>query len=338
MQPLLANAGAQAGAGRHRLHARRLPRPAAHPRQLALFRLRSAADIKQRLRFPNTGPDAGAGGHRRATSTATDSPARASASCCTWSTSLPTSQALLVLPQAGKHWPPASGAPARRGRRSRARATVGDVRRRHRPLHRAGAHRTRYVGCMPNEAGHDTLLLFGATGDLSQRYLFPSLVHLLRDRLLPPDFQVVAIGRQEHRRRRLPAWLRGRARPTRPRAIARRSSELLSRTHYRSVDLRRQRGDGARGCRATPTSPASVTWRFRRTCSCRPAKACRPPACWPRRRDWCWKSRSATTSRRRARSMRRCAASSTSRGSSASTITWARRRCRTCSRCASATR
>src|SRR3546814_5021391 len=31
---------------------------------------------------------------------------------------------------------------------------------------------------------HDTLLLFGATGDLAQRYLFPSLLHLLRDRLL----------------------------------------------------------------------------------------------------------------------------------------------------------
>ena len=44
----------------------------------------------------------------------------------------------------------------------------------------------------------DSLLLFGATGDLSVRYLFPSLVHLLRDRLLPPDFQVVAVGRQDY--------------------------------------------------------------------------------------------------------------------------------------------
>jgi glucose-6-phosphate 1-dehydrogenase len=32
---------------------------------------------------------------------------------------------------------------------------------------------------------HDTLLHFGATGDLSLRYLFPSLVNLLLDRLLP---------------------------------------------------------------------------------------------------------------------------------------------------------
>jgi hypothetical protein len=55
LKPLLANAGDQAAAGRHRLRARRLPRPAGDPRQLTLFRLRSADDIKQRLRFFNTG-------------------------------------------------------------------------------------------------------------------------------------------------------------------------------------------------------------------------------------------------------------------------------------------
>ncbi len=45
---------------------------------------------------------------------------------------------------------------------------------------------------------HDTLLLFGATGDLTQRYLFPSLANLLRDRLLPPSFRIMAVARQEH--------------------------------------------------------------------------------------------------------------------------------------------
>ena len=54
---------------------------------------------------------------------------------------------------------------------------------------------------------HDTLLLFGATGDLSVRYLFPSLVHLQRDRLLPPGFQVVAVGRQEHDDEGFRLWL-----------------------------------------------------------------------------------------------------------------------------------
>ncbi|MEO7251590.1 MAG: glucose-6-phosphate dehydrogenase, partial [Arenimonas sp.] len=57
---------------------------------------------------------------------------------------------------------------------------------------------------------HDTLLLFGATGDLSQRYLFPSLLHLLRDRLLPADFRIVAIGRHEHDAEGFRDWLRTR--------------------------------------------------------------------------------------------------------------------------------
>ena len=35
---------------------------------------------------------------------------------------------------------------------------------------------------------HDTLFLFGATGDLAQRYLFPSLLRLLGDGLLPEDW------------------------------------------------------------------------------------------------------------------------------------------------------
>lgn len=45
---------------------------------------------------------------------------------------------------------------------------------------------------------HDTLLLFGATGDLAQRYLFLSLAHLLRDGLLPANFRIVAVARQPH--------------------------------------------------------------------------------------------------------------------------------------------
>ncbi|MDX3909776.1 MAG: glucose-6-phosphate dehydrogenase [Sphingobium sp.] len=40
-----------------------------------------------------------------------------------------------------------------------------------------------------------TLILFGATGDLARRMLFPSLYNLLSDGLLPEDFLVVASGR-----------------------------------------------------------------------------------------------------------------------------------------------
>ena len=54
---------------------------------------------------------------------------------------------------------------------------------------------------------HDTLLLFGATGDLAVRMLFPSIAHLLRDRLLPADFRVIAIGRQDYTHEAFRDWL-----------------------------------------------------------------------------------------------------------------------------------
>ncbi|XIG26920.1 glucose-6-phosphate dehydrogenase [Lysobacter enzymogenes] len=84
---------------------------------------------------------------------------------------------------------------------------------------------------------HDTLLLFGATGDLSQRYLFPSLVHLWRDRLLPASLRIVAVGRQEHSDEEFRAWLRERmaAEVADDPGIV---EELLARIAYVSVDLR----------------------------------------------------------------------------------------------------
>ncbi|MCW2349492.1 MULTISPECIES: glucose-6-phosphate dehydrogenase [unclassified Sphingobium] len=42
-----------------------------------------------------------------------------------------------------------------------------------------------------------TLILFGATGDLAHRMLFPSLYHLLCDGLLPEPFNILASGRSE---------------------------------------------------------------------------------------------------------------------------------------------
>ncbi len=82
---------------------------------------------------------------------------------------------------------------------------------------------------------HDTLLLFGATGDLAQRYLFPSLLHLVRDRLLPADFRVLAIGRSEHDDAGFRDWLRARLDNDNRDAGA--LDELLGRIRYLALDL-----------------------------------------------------------------------------------------------------
>ncbi len=44
-------------------------------------------------------------------------------------------------------------------------------------------------------APFETLILFGATGDLAQRMLFPSLYNLSCDGLLPPAFRIIGSGR-----------------------------------------------------------------------------------------------------------------------------------------------
>jgi len=44
-------------------------------------------------------------------------------------------------------------------------------------------------------AAFETFVLFGATGDLAQRMLFPSLYNLSCDGLLPPDFRIIASAR-----------------------------------------------------------------------------------------------------------------------------------------------
>lgn len=42
-----------------------------------------------------------------------------------------------------------------------------------------------------------SLVIFGATGDLTQRKLYPALYNLCREKLLPENYSVVAIGRRE---------------------------------------------------------------------------------------------------------------------------------------------
>ena len=41
------------------------------------------------------------------------------------------------------------------------------------------------------------MVIFGATGDLTKRKLFPALYNLARDKFLSPNFAIVGVGRQE---------------------------------------------------------------------------------------------------------------------------------------------
>ena len=42
-----------------------------------------------------------------------------------------------------------------------------------------------------------TMIIFGATGDLTKRKLFPSLYNLAKRKFLPDNFAIVGVGRQE---------------------------------------------------------------------------------------------------------------------------------------------
>ena len=80
----------------------------------------------------------------------------------------------------------------------------------------------------------DTLLLFGATGDLAHRYLIPSVLHLLRDRLLPDGFRLIAVGRTEFDDAGFAQSLREKIADPRDRDLL---DTLLPRTHYHALDL-----------------------------------------------------------------------------------------------------
>ncbi len=85
---------------------------------------------------------------------------------------------------------------------------------------------------------HQTLLLFGATGDLAQRYLFPSLANLLRDRLLPPEFRILAVARHEYAPAAFRDWLTaGLEAKAGIDASAPEVVDLLGRVEYVAADL-----------------------------------------------------------------------------------------------------
>src|SRR5262245_24390495 len=55
----------------------------------------------------------------------------------------------------------------------------------------------REAGSGEREAAPCTMVIFGATGDLTRRKLVPALYNIARDRLLPPGFSVVGFARRD---------------------------------------------------------------------------------------------------------------------------------------------
>lgn len=85
---------------------------------------------------------------------------------------------------------------------------------------------------------HDTFLLFGATGDLAQRYLFPSLLRMLDDGFLPEDFRIRALALSPHDTAKFHELLKPRLQAAMPQIGESIVQALLARIDYRSVDLR----------------------------------------------------------------------------------------------------
>ena len=177
-----------------------------------------------------------------------------------------------------------------------------------------------------SEPHSDALVFFGATGDLAYKKIFPSLQAMVRrGHLNVPVIGVAKAG-----------WnldqLKARARDSvekhgglDPEAFA----KLCRLLHYVDGDyqdpatfaaLRKELARPSARPTTSPSRPCCSGWSWNSLAS-RGARAARASS---------WKSPSAGTSPRRGPSIASCWATSTSRRSSASTITWARTRCRTC--------
>ena len=175
-------------------------------------------------------------------------------------------------------------------------------------------------------------LVFGGTGDLAMRKLLPALYLRDRDGQLPDETRIFPISRAglddagfrdkvaseldaPRRRRRADAAPVPAA--AAPRLARRRRRDRLDRAHRKAL------GDDRAGPRVLPRLRAA-------RCSARSARAPRRTAWSTTRPGSCWRSPSATTSRRPAPSTTRSARSSPRSRSSGSTTTSARRPCRTC--------
>ena len=49
-----------------------------------------------------------------------------------------------------------------------------------------------------NDKKPTSIVIFGATGDLAKRKLFPAFFNLFLDGWMPEDFELLSLGRTEH--------------------------------------------------------------------------------------------------------------------------------------------
>ena len=100
----------------------------------------------------------------------------------------------------------------------------------------------------------DTLLLFGATGDLAQRMLLPSLAALVADGLVAPDLRIIGTARSAHDDESYRGFARDALAKFLPddRKDAAAIDAFLAKLHYQPLDASSPDGFGALGDKVGP--------------------------------------------------------------------------------------
>ncbi len=192
-----------------------------------------------------------------------------------------------------------------------------------------------------------TIVIFGASGDLTSRKLIPALYELHRKKRLPENTRIVGFSRTKYQRRRLAretcrhdGHVRGQELPNR----------AVAAVCFLDLLPSRRPGHGRRFLRRwVPTWPPWKARSGRRGSIISPPRRSSMARRWPNwaRRGWprkivrragsSSKNPSAPTWPPPGISTARCTTSFPSTRSIASTTIWARKPCKTCSCCASPT-
>lgn len=99
----------------------------------------------------------------------------------------------------------------------------------------------------------DRLLLFGATGDLAQRMLLPSLCALHADRLVPDGLQIIGTARHDHDDASFRNFAREALEKFMPAERRGAMAEFLNRLHYQPLDANNLAGFDALAAKVGPT-------------------------------------------------------------------------------------